>query len=100
LQPHLEFDEYVTTCSSTRIYTLTKVLSFVLQVKMTKKYAGEQQLWSALQNVDYKFLLIPIVFISLRIWGCIDDWILLANYQLPKWAAKAFFYISVSIKTD
>ena len=31
----------------------------------------KDKLWTAVHNVDFKFILVPITFIFLRIWTCI-----------------------------
>ena len=75
----------------------TRLLLF-MQIKVTKKYASEKQMWTALHNVDYKFLLIPIIFISLRIWTCFTLWITdYAGVRVDdEWYIQVLFYLSVS----
>ena len=41
------------------------------QKKKTAPLFNSERFWLALQGVDYKFLLIPVVFIILRMWTCI-----------------------------
>ena len=34
-------------------------------------FISSLRFWTAFQNVDYKFLLIPVAFILLRVWSCL-----------------------------
>lgn len=56
--------------------------------------------WQAMDNIDYKFILIPLMFILLRIWSIIIH-ILLVYIQLPpesvpSWILQTLVYFSVS----
>ena len=42
-----------------------------MQLKKSKSFCSSKRFWQALQNIDYKFLMIPVAFIVLRVWTCI-----------------------------
>ncbi len=41
------------------------------QILKPQRLVNTEQYHQALQSVDYKFLLIPVAFVILRIWSCI-----------------------------
>ena len=43
----------------------------MFQIERSKQFVHPGRLWSAVHGIDYKFLLIPLAFIFLRIWTCI-----------------------------
>ena len=45
----------------------------ILQAKNTAVYRQSDRLMLALVSIDYKFILIPLAFILLRIWSFIGD---------------------------
>ena len=53
-----------------------------------------------LHSIDYKFTVIPAVFVSLRIWSCIlgilYDYAQLTDRQIPHWISLLLIYLSVS----
>ena len=75
-----------------------------MQIKETKNYnITPKRFWSSLHHVDYKFVLIPVVFVFLRIWTGIMNILYLyirvdevATYTLPQWINQALLYLSVS----
>ena len=83
-----------TACMPLKLLTV-----FMSQIKTTKRFAAENQLWLALQNVDYRFVFIPVIFISLRIWTCIESWLIFAGYRLDPnvWLNQVLFYLAVSV---
>ena len=57
----------------------------------------KEKFWSSLNHVDYKFVIIPVVFVFLRIWTEIV--VILYIYVkigLPTGANLALFYLAVS----
>lgn len=61
--------------------------------------------WEAVVNkVDYKFLLIPIVFVLLRIWTIIVNIVYIYAQvepsDLPTWLDKTLVYMAVSLTVD
>ena len=67
-------------------------------MKEVKKYITPERFWSSLHHVDYKFVIIPIVFVFLRIWTGIMN-ILYLYIQLdgvPPRLNQALLYLSVS----
>ena len=49
--------------------------------------------------MDYKFMLIPVFFILLRIWSCISDVMMFANVNvdnIPSGVTLALLILSVS----
>lgn len=51
----------------------------------------------ALQNVDYKFLLIPVMFIVLRFWSFLGDVLnVFVDVQMPIWFARVLIVLEVS----
>ena len=53
-----------------------------------------------MKNVEYKFIMIPLVFILLRVWTCIIGILLiyvgLEEDDFPSWLATTLLYLSVS----
>ena len=67
-------------------------------MKEVKNYITPERFWSSLHHVDYKFVIIPIVFVFLRIWTGIMN-ILYLYIQLdgvPPRLNQALLYLSVS----
>ena len=67
-----------------------------------KNYITPKRFWSSLHHVDYKFVIIPVVFVFLRIWTGIMN-ILYLYIQLdhevatlPQRLNQALLYLSVS----
>ena len=51
-----------------------------------------------MHNIDYKFILIPVMFIFLRIWSLIINILLdYCRVQVPETALKALLYMAVSL---
>ena len=67
-------------------------------MKEVKNYITPKRFWSSLHHVDYKFVIIPVVFIFLRIWsGIMNILYLYARIEtLPKELNQALLYLSVS----
>lgn len=59
-----------------------------------------KQFWSSLHHVDYKFVIIPVVFIFLRIWSAIMNILYLYaridSDALSNELSLALLYLSVS----
>ena len=59
-----------------------------------------KKFWSSLNFVDYKFILIPVMFILLRLCTCIltilFDYANLKEETIPIPVIKALIYLSVS----
>ena len=53
-----------------------------------------------LHSIDYKFTIIPAVFVGLRIWSCIlgilYDYAQLTDQQTPHWLSVLLLYLAVS----
>lgn len=87
-------------CSILMVYMIafSKQIFFWFQVKIAGPNAQSNRLLSALQKLDYKFLLVPVVFILLRIWSFIGD-IVFVYFGVcrikPHALAKALMYLEV-----
>ena len=71
---------------------------FNLQVKFIGSNLQSIRLHAALQKLDYKFLLVPVVFILLRIWSFFGDvWFVYCNHHSisPHYLAKGLMYLEV-----
>ncbi len=68
-----------------------------MQLKTIAVYRSSDQLALNLRNIDYKFLLIPVVFIGLRFWSFLGD--LLHVYigvdRIPTAVATALILLQV-----
>lgn len=68
------------------------------ELKESKEHVSNRRYWKALQNVDYKFMLIPVAFIILRIWTCIVNILYLYaavdQHKVPDWIDKTLIYLS------
>ena len=88
--------------------SLSLSLSFLLlslshshQIKQPFKYHSSDRLALALQSVDYKFLLIPVVFIVLRFWSFLGDVlnVFLVGVHIPQWLALCLITLEVCMFT-
>lgn len=73
---------------------------FPSQVKVAGPNAQSNRLLSALQKLDYKFLLVPVAFIMLRIWSFLGDvvFVFFGVRQIkPHYLAKALMYLEVCV---
>ena len=73
----------------------------LFQAKEIEQYStSSKKFWSHLHHVDYKLLLIPVVFVFLRIWSVIQsilyDYIGLHVAQVNPHLIQALLYLSVS----
>ena len=75
----------------------------IVQIKETKDYITPKRFWSSLHHVDYKFVIIPVVFVFLRIWTSIMNILYLyvrvdevTPHSLPQWLNQTLLYLSVS----
>ena len=72
----------------------------LLQARTARKYVPEQKFWQAAQLLDYKFMLIPVVFVLLRIWSCIINivffYVKVDMSSVPASVSLALIYLSVS----
>ena len=70
------------------------------QMKEVKDYITPKKFWSSLHHVDYKFLIIPVVFVFLRVWTGIMNilylYLRLDTAALSKELNLALLYLSVS----
>ena len=71
-----------------------------IQVRDVEELISPERFWSSLHHVDYKFLIIPVVFVFLRVWSIIlsilYDYIQLDVNQVPSNVNLALLYLSVS----
>ena len=71
------------------------------QLKDIPQFYGSERLKLALQRLDYKFLLIPVAFVILRVWSCIEfavySYAGMSYRQVPTWIAITLIYLSVSV---
>ena len=67
---------------------------------MKNNYITAEKFWSSLSHVDYKFVIIPVVFVFLRIWTEIVNilylYIRIDVKKLPTQVDLALLYLSVS----
>ena len=73
----------------------------IVQIKEVKNYITPKRFWSSLHHVDYKFVIIPVVFVFLRIWTGIMNILYLyirvdEVATLPQRLNQALLYLSVS----
>ena len=70
-----------------------------MQVKEVEEYISSKRFWSSLHHVDYKFLIIPVVFVFLRVWSIIlsvlYDYLQMDVDQVPYQFNLALLYLSV-----
>lgn len=69
-----------------------------LQVKNVGSKTHSSRLLSVLQRLDYKFLLVPVAFILLRVWSFFGDvWFVYLNGHkiTPAALAKTLMYLEV-----
>lgn len=88
------------------VYTLTDFIItfsrvYTLQLKDAIQMVGSKRYWKqALQFLDAKFLLIPIMFILLRMWTCILSimfiYVQVLPGQVPSEISQPLIYLSVS----
>lgn len=75
---------------------------YLLQLKISKKNHNlpESRFWSSMNYVDYKFVLIPVIFVLLRVWTFILTVLLeyakIDEDQIPTPVLKTLLYLSVS----
>ena len=71
-----------------------------LQYEQLKHSVPKERLKSALQAVDTKFTLIPVIFLWLRIWTVvltvIYDYAQIPDKSIPQGVAETLIYLSVS----
>ena len=69
-------------------------------MKDVEELISPERFWSSLHHVDYKFLIIPVVFVFLRVWTIIlsilYDYVQLDIKQVPSKLNLALLYLSVS----
>ena len=72
---------------------------YLLQFRGSKEYTTSKTLRRAVHNVDYKFIAIPLVFIILRMWTCIQGIVIVyVNMKtIPHWLASVLLYLSVGV---
>lgn len=72
-----------------------------MQVKHAALYNRSDEFLMALHSIDYKFLLLPLVFIFLRFWSFIDDvlHIFAGISTLPQGFTLVLIVLGVSIVT-
>ena len=77
-------------------------LSFSLQMRKSKTFLASEVLSLTVQNVDYKFILIPVAFILLRIWSAIVVFLLvyvgIKHEEVPNTVAIILINLSVRLK--
>ena len=71
-----------------------------MQYEELKNDADAKVYLQAMYNIDYKFIVIPLMFIFLRIWSLITDTLLIyiqiPSDEIPQWIMKALLYMGVS----
>ena len=56
-----------------------------------------EKFWALLHNLDYKLLLIPAMFLLLRVWSCLITFLnVYLYYTPPKYISTILTYLSVS----
>lgn len=86
-------------CTKTCKMVVTIKTMSIIQIIETKSYLpeAESRFREALYILDYKFLLIPLVFFFLRVWACIQ---LMLHYYIGVKAPLPFHitlnYLAVS----
>lgn len=79
--------------------TVIPPLLFPRQIRFV--YAQSMDKYTVmLRSIDYKFTIIPAVFVGLRIWSCIlgilYDYVQLNENQIPSWISVLLIYFAVS----
>ena len=71
------------------------------QYHQVKENTDSKLFWQAMHNIDYKFILIPVMFIFLRIWtlvlNMLEIYLQIPPEDIVPWAMKALLYLSVSL---
>ena len=72
-------------------------------MKEVESYISPDRFWSSLHHVDYKFLIIPVVFVFLRVWteilSILYDYIKIAPERVPTGINLLLYYLAVSAIT-
>ena len=74
----------------------------LLKEKKTSQFVTQKKFWDSVHMMDYKFMLIPVFFILLRIWSCISDVMMFADIDvdnIPSGVTLALLILSVSTCT-
>lgn len=69
-----------------------------MQLKSTAIYRSSDRMMLDLRNIDYKFLLIPVVFIGLRFWSFLGDilHVYIGLRHISSWIAVILIVLEVS----
>ncbi len=82
------------------MYTVLPCENLFSQLKKSQPYFNSERYHQALHSVDYKFLLIPVAFVILRIWTCICGVLFIYSdvefKDVPKWLGVLLINFSVS----
>ena len=83
-----------------RIWLAYGVMINTAQMKELEANGTEEKMWSSLNHVDYKLVIIPIVFVFLRIWSeiviILYIYVKIGFKTLPTEVNLALFYLAVS----
>lgn len=75
-------------------------MSFSPQYHQVKNNTDSKLFWQAMHNIDYKFILIPVMFIFLRVWtlvlNLLEIYLQIRPRNIVPWAMNALLYLSVS----
>ncbi len=82
---------------------IKKILLSFSQFRGLKENTDCKLFWQTMHNMDYKFILIPVMFIFLRIWTVILNVIeiyfkIRPEFVVP-WVMNVLLYLSVSTLT-
>ncbi len=70
--------------------------SIISQFHRVKENTGSKLFWQTMHNMDYKFILIPVMFIFLRVWSLIISILLdYVRVEVPPATLLALIYLAV-----
>ncbi len=66
--------------------------------KLLTQANTEEKFWEAVNILGYKFLSIPVAFILLRVWTCLEDlvYVYFQPSETPFWLDLTFQYLTIS----
>ena len=64
------------------------------------QFMSSEKFWSVLHSLDYKLLLIPAMFLLLRVWTCLNGiFVVYLNHSPPQCISDILVYLAVSLQT-
>ena len=93
----VHFSVLLRKATGNKLY-LVNYMIIAFQYHQVKENTDSKLFWEAMHNIDYKFILIPVMFIFLRVWSLIISILLdYCRVKVPATALKALVYMAVSL---